>query len=160
MRLWGLRSPTAIAELVQVACGTTISAIATPHLFAKLRDNLFVGFAHNLLLESLVSRLAMLEKRHPHTHALTLDAIFNYHMKQAHARELRQSADMRSSTGGARRAAARDKAEDCKALHGTNRIYRQQLALAADALRCASSYTNKELFRIGPNSILKVTYLL
>ena len=39
---------------------------------------LFVGLAHTLLLESYVSRMKAVEKKHPHTHALTLDALFMY----------------------------------------------------------------------------------
>ena len=77
---WQLRSPAALHELAAVASGIAISIAATPFPFRQLRDHLFEGFVHNLLLESLVSRLAMLEKRHPHTHALTLDRSFNYHM--------------------------------------------------------------------------------
>jgi hypothetical protein len=39
---------------------------------------LFVGLAHTLLLESYVSRMKAVEKKHPNTHALTLDALFMY----------------------------------------------------------------------------------
>ena len=92
-----------------------------------------------------------LERQHPHTHALTLDECFKNHMAQADAREQRQAVDMRSATGGAARKAARENAEDGKTLHGTNRSYKQQLALAAHAKCCASRYSNMEFFarRVG-----------
>ena len=146
VRLWELRSSRAVGELVDIACGRPVSKADTPHLYGKLCDKLFVGFAHNLLLESLVSRLSMLERQHPHTHAITLDETFKYHMAQADARADRLSPDMRSLTKGARRKAAREKAEEGKPLTCTNRSYKQQAALAADALRCARRYTNHELF--------------
>ena len=63
---------------------------------------------------------------------------------------------MRSLTGGARRAAAIQKASDGKSLHGANRSKKQQLALVDDALRCARTYTNEALFRRGPEGVAKL----
>ena len=84
--VWGLRP--VVQELLVLAVAssgdTKMSPVleknGTPLLFEQMCIRLFVRFAHNLALESMVSRLAMLEKRHPRTHALTLDATFNYHM--------------------------------------------------------------------------------
>ena len=95
----------------------------------------------------------MIEKLHPHCHALTLDHCFTYHMALEGAREQRQAAEMRSDGGGARRKAACEKAEQQRALHGTNRSYKQQLALCEGALRLAAGYTNKELFARGPSGV-------
>eukprot|EP00966_Prymnesium_polylepis_P166245 3842988-Prymnesium_polylepis.1 len=61
---------------------------------------LFVGFAHNLLLESYVSRLAQLEKIHPGMHALTVDKIFMYRARQARGRALRLDTSLRTLRGG------------------------------------------------------------
>ena len=144
--LWQLRSSTAIEDLLKVATGVAVSSAATPHLFDKLRANLFIGFAHNLLLESLVSRLAMLERQHPRAHALTLNARFKYHMAQANAREQRQAATMRSTTKGALKPKAKDLAEEGRALRCANRSKAQQLALAEDAVRVAYTFSNSQLF--------------
>ena len=67
---------------------------------------LFVGFAHNLLLESYVSRLAQLEKIHPGMHALTVDKIFMYRARQTRGRALRLDASVRAVRGGGLRRAS------------------------------------------------------
>ena len=54
-----------------------------------------------------MSRLALLEKLHPGTHALTLDHMFNYHMLMERARLERQRRELRSSSGGGMREAAK-----------------------------------------------------
>ena len=126
MQVWGLQRPTAKQELLTLAvepAGDTaaspvLSQSRTPLIYGEMRTWLFVGFAHNLPLKSLVSRLAMLEKRHPKCHALTLDHVLKYHMSQEGARAERKSAAMRSSSDGAMRAAAKDRAED-KKVHTT-----------------------------------------
>ena len=74
VKLWGLREPAVTAELLAIASGAkAMGQEQTPQLYVLERDWLFVGFAHNLLLESMVSRLAMIEKQHPRCSALTLD---------------------------------------------------------------------------------------
>eukprot|EP00965_Chrysotila_dentata_P067656 2239283-Pleurochrysis_carterae.AAC.1 len=64
----------ATAPTVDSSDEAVLSEARLPRLFALFRRWLFVGFAHDLLLELMVSRLAMLEKRHTGTHALMLDA--------------------------------------------------------------------------------------
>ena len=109
------------------ATSPVLSEERTPLLFDQMRMRLFVGFAHNLSLESMVSRLAMLEKRHPKTHALTLDNVFRYHMNNGEARAERHKFGIRSSTGGALREKAKDRAEDHKPISGgANRSKLQQ----------------------------------
>ena len=73
IKVWGLRQATGVQELLVLAVeppGDTkespvLTAARTPLIFLQMRNRLFVGFAHTLPLESMVSRLAMLEKRHP-----------------------------------------------------------------------------------------------
>eukprot|EP00965_Chrysotila_dentata_P052643 1746878-Pleurochrysis_carterae.AAC.1 len=61
----------------------------------------------------MVSRLSMLERRHPRTHALTPDCVFNYHMRMTSGREARLDSSMRSTCGGAiSKEVALEKAED------------------------------------------------
>ncbi len=89
---------------------------------------LFVRLAHNLLLESYVSRLATIEKTHRNTHALTLDQLFMYKARQAEARAERLDASLRSPSGGGLRAKAKMKAD--KRLCGSaNRSRKQKLFL-------------------------------
>jgi hypothetical protein len=158
-KVWRLEGAPLRKELLllaTVAAGETkanpvLSKARTPWLFAEMRDRVFVGFAHALLVESAVSRLAMLEKRHPRTHALTLDNTFNYHMRMAEARAARLDASARSTTGGALRAASVEKIG--KALKGTNRSKVQQLMLIKDALARAASYDSKRLFKRGEDGV-------
>ena len=167
VRLWGLQRPSGIAELLVLAVepmGDTktspvLTAARTPLIFEQMCNWLFVGFAHNLALESMVSRLAMLEKRHPRTHALTLDATFNYHMheNQLQGRLDRHRPCMRSSAGGALRQRARDRAGDEKPIAGgANRSKAQQQALSSDALQRAREYSNGRLFKKGPLGVAQL----
>ena len=167
MGVWGLRREAVIRELLMLAVApsgdTELSPVltedCTPLLFEQMRNRLFVGFAHNLALESMVSRLAMLEKRHPRTHALTLDATFNYHMhdNQVQGRLDRHSASMRSSVGGGLRRNAKDRAEDGKAITGgANRSKVQQEALSKNALTRAGEYSGELLFKKGPNGVAQL----
>ena len=113
----------------------------------------YSGFAHNLTLESSVSRLAMLEKLHPKTNALTLDDTYNYHMLMEAAREQRQRAALRSKVGGGAREAARDR--DDKPLIKPNRSKAQQQALVADMLERATAFKKHDarLHSRGVNSL-------
>ena len=70
---------------------------------------LFVGFAHNLLLESYVSRLGVIEKTHPGTDASMLRYLFLFKARQASERAKRLVPGARSATNGGMTAAAREK---------------------------------------------------
>lgn len=64
---------------------------------------------------------------------------------------------MRSTTGGARRESATDRAEDGKAISGgANRSKKQQLALCGDALAQAAAYDTKRLFKRGKDGVQKL----
>jgi hypothetical protein len=141
--LWGLKEPQVLLELRAIAAGTSVSTDQTPKLFGLLRDYLFIGFAHNLLLESTVSRLAMKEKQHPRTHAVKLNHLFLYHMRKEPARKLRQATEARWTGGGARRKDALEVAANGSELQGANRSKRQQLMLASDVHAQASFYDTK-----------------
>eukprot|EP00965_Chrysotila_dentata_P234904 6200433-Pleurochrysis_carterae.AAC.1 len=59
----------------------------------------------NIDFERMFSRLTLLEYPHPKTHAITLDAVFNYHMR-APTREMeRKHTIMRAETKGVARGA-------------------------------------------------------
>ena len=152
LEVFGLKRPMVLDELVVIATSPppsradggpapVLTKEGCPLLFRELRDRLFVGFSHNLFLESLVSRLAMLERRHPKTHAMMLDLLFKYHMRHADAREERLKGELRSGQGGGLRKLSLEKLAEKKALHGCNRTLAQQLALARDAIGCAEQYS-------------------
>ena len=115
---WGLDAPETIRELTLLATappGATetdpaLTAERTPRLFECFIPMLFVGFAHNLYVESAVSKLANLEKIHPNLDALTLQEMFLYKAKQETSRAARLDACMRSQTGGGLRGKARERA--------------------------------------------------
>eukprot|EP00965_Chrysotila_dentata_P143977 4755504-Pleurochrysis_carterae.AAC.1 len=127
MRLWEMHSPAAKAELLALATeparntrtNPLLSKKHTPHLHAAAFRWLFVGFVHNLELERMVSRLTLLEGRHPRTHAITLDAVYNYHMRCAPGRVKRKHAIMRANVKGALREAAKETAEHHKEIAGS-----------------------------------------
>lgn len=112
--MWGLRTDPLVRELLLLATADErqtdidplLNAKETPRLFQKCISMLFVGFAHNLLLESYVSRLAQLEKIHPGMHALTVDKIFMYRARQTRGRALRLDASVRAVRGGGLRRAS------------------------------------------------------
>eukprot|EP00965_Chrysotila_dentata_P137398 4544838-Pleurochrysis_carterae.AAC.1 len=69
---------SAKAELLRLAteparASPLLNSTDTPFFHDEAFRWLFVGFAYNLELESMVSRLTMLEHRHPKMHAITLD---------------------------------------------------------------------------------------
>eukprot|EP00965_Chrysotila_dentata_P004221 137109-Pleurochrysis_carterae.AAC.1 len=80
MKLFDMHDAAVQKELVLLAAASPADTVASP------RRWLFVGFADILFLESMVSPLAMLEKRHVGTHALMLDSVFTYHMDMKEAR--------------------------------------------------------------------------
>jgi hypothetical protein len=147
--LWGLKEPQVLLELRATAAGTSVSTEQTLRLFVLLRDYLFIGFAHNLLLESTVSRLAMKEKQHPRTHAVKLNHIFLYHMRKEPARKLRRAAEARSTGGDARRKDALEAAANGSELQGANRSKKQQVMLASDVHAQASFYETKRALIFG-----------
>lgn len=59
-------------------CGTA----QTPCLYKAFIPMLFVGFAHNLYVESAVSKLANLEKTHPGADSLVLQEMYMYVRRQ------------------------------------------------------------------------------
>ena len=146
LALWGMDRAAVVDELVLLATSppaaqpeapkqwvdAVVGKEQTPLLYEKFCKWLFVGFAHNLLLECMVSRLTMLEKRHPHQHALKLNAVFKYHMKQEPGRMAR--AALRSEMCGARRQAAKEAALEGKLLKKSRGNMRQQLALAGSSV--------------------------
>ena len=101
--------------------------------------------AHNLLLESYVSRLATIEKMHPGCHALLLDHLFMYKTRQAEARLARLQATMRSTTGGGLTLKAKSRADLGRPLRTANGSKIQLGALCAQVELQAALYSVKEL---------------
>ena len=145
----GLNTEAAIAELLVLATSPTAAGaetfgkLRTPTLFSRFIPMLFVGFAHNLILEQKVSVLGLLERVHPNTHADTLQHLFLYRERHAWSRARRLAASMRSVTGGARKPRALERAADGKPLAGgCCRSRKQQRLLIRHCMHAAAKYTN------------------
>ena len=131
-----------------------LSPELTPTLYRQFQGMLFVGLAHNLTLESFVSRLKNLQRIHTNLHPLTVDHMFMYNARQTAARAVRCMPEMRSSKDGGARAAAKRKAEQQKPLSGSaNRSKRQQFQLCSQLQECCTSYDEKRLHRRGAAGI-------
>eukprot|EP00966_Prymnesium_polylepis_P164174 3796163-Prymnesium_polylepis.2 len=117
---------------------------------------LFTGPVHNLLLESLVSRKAELERIHRGSKPETLDHVFLYRARQATAREASLTAEMRSGSDGARRALSVAKAATGKALSGSaNRSRSQMLRLCSQTEAYAQGLSTEHLLKRGSHGIAK-----
>ena len=154
LQRWKLQGPAFLAELRLLATTPThrtevdpaLSEALTPQTFDAFKGMLFVRLAHNLLLESYVSRLATVEKTHPNTHALTLDHLFMYKARQADARAARLDTTMRSVCGGGLKPEA--KLRIGRALSGSaNRSKEQLLLLCSQTDGRGHSYSTKALHR-------------
>ena len=132
-----------------------LSDSLTPRLHAKFIPMLFVGLAHNLLLESYVSRMKWAEKRHPNMHALTLDHLFMFRARRQREKDERRAASMRSTRGGGARKAARERAAEGRALVGASRNKQQQQLLCrqAEARAGKLAAAAKAIFKRGAGSI-------
>jgi len=158
--LWKLDSPETVAELVLLATappGSTEKApvlcqARTPRLFERFIPMLFVGFAHNLYVESAVSKLANLEKTHPNLDALTLQEMLLYKARQEESKCARLDASLRSQVAGGLRKAAVERAE--KPLSGSpNDSKLQQLKLCSQVETRSKEYQTAELLRRGDDSV-------
>ena len=118
----------------------------TPLIYNAFKGLLFVRLAHNLLLESYVSRLATIEKRNPRTHALLLDHMFLYKARQTKARAARCTAALRTSSGGGLTPKSREKAAEARPLKGSpNGSKKQLLLLCVQVNEKANTYSTKEM---------------
>jgi len=158
--LWKLDTPEMVAELVLLATappGSTEKApvlcqARTPRLFERFIPMLFVGFAHNLYVESSVSKLANLEKIHPNLDALTLQEMLLYKARQEESKAARMAPSLRSQTGGGARKCAVAKAG--KALEGgANDSKSQQLFLCSQVEARAKQYQTTQLLSRGDESV-------
>ena len=99
-------------------------------------------------MDRYVSRLATVEKTHPHTHAITLDHLFMYKARQADARAARRAASLRSASGGALKPKAKALAAEGKVLSGSaNGSKAQLLLLCKQVEERAGSYSTKALHK-------------
>ena len=156
LKAWRLDTAAVKTELLALAATSSIgrktevdpllSEEGTPLLFDAFKGLLFVRLAHNLLLESYVSRLATLEKTHRNTHALTLDDLFMYKARQADARAERLDASLRSASGGGLRPGAQ--ARLTQRLSGSaNSSKAQLLHLCSQVKAAASRYVTAALHK-------------
>ena len=157
---WRLAGPSVVKELVALATtpaqdtavNPLLSFTATPQLHFRMRV-LFVGFSHNLLLESLVSRLSTLEKTHAGTHSLTLHNLFMYKGRQTPIRKERLSSELRKA-GGNGTAEAKVRAATGKELTGSaNRSKGQLKLLVAQTEEASKQYTHGALFKRGEHGV-------
>jgi hypothetical protein len=128
VKLWKLDRPQVVAELAGLAAVPPRAkddpalhgqASGTPALHSTFVFMLFVGFAHNLLLESYVSRKVQLERIHLNVGAEMLDCLFMYRARQTVARAARIACALRSAARGGKRPEAQQRAADGKALRGS-----------------------------------------
>jgi hypothetical protein len=145
-----LKKPAVLAELrllaaappQDTATAPVLSLARTPCMYSKFIPLLFVGFAHNLRIESFVSVLGKLEKAHPSAASQLIDFMFTYRTGRENERERRRAANMRSTTGGGARAAAREQATDAKELGKATRSKKQQKLLQRQSEQRAARYDN------------------
>jgi hypothetical protein len=158
----GLRSLAVVHELLLLATvpqritevNPVLSKTETPRLYTKFISMLFVGFAHNLLLESYVSRFAQLEKTHKGCHALTIDRLFMYRARGTREKSKRLECCMRSMRGGGRRFAATVNLLAGKLLKGSAcRSKSQQKLMCEQAEARAAKYANAGIRKRGIGSI-------
>ena len=119
--------------------------VRTPALHNTFIHALFVGFAHNLLLESYVSRKAEIERIHKGVGPEMLEFLFMYRARQAPARALRSAVHLRVSTRSGDRTT--------KELRNTNRSRSQQLVLVQQTEAAAGVHSQARLGKRRGNSL-------
>jgi hypothetical protein len=119
--------------------------VRTPALHNTFIHALFVGFAHNLLLESYVSRKAEIERIHKGVGPEMLEFLFMYRARQTIARALRSAVHIRGST--------RSGDKTTKQLRKTNRSRPQQLVLLQQTEEAARAHSQARLGMRGGNSL-------
>ena len=124
----------------ETALNPVLSLDRTPCLYSKFIPFLFVGFAHNLRIESLVSVLGKLERAHPKAHSQLVDLMFIYRTGNEFERDARRAPAMRSTRGGGARAASKELAAEGKGLRDHARSKKQHKLLQRQAEQRASRY--------------------
>ena len=123
------------------------SMTKTPVLYNKFISILFVGFAHNLLVESYVSRVATVSKAHPGLGRQALGALFMYKVRLQNEKGERRGAGMRSTTsGGGRRKKALETCPQKKLKHSNNKAQLRLLGEQAAARAAALQQRRTEYF--------------
>jgi hypothetical protein len=124
----------------ETALNPVLSLDRTPCLYTKFIPFLFVGFAHNLRIESLVSVLGKLERAHPKANSQLIDFMFTYRTGNEGERDERRAPGMRSARGGGARAAAKEAAAEGKGLRDASRSKKQLGQLRLQAEQRAARY--------------------
>ena len=161
LQQWGLDEGHALSELALLAAAPpqitstnpVLSAKLTPRIHLKMR-RLFVGFSHGLLIESMVSRLATVEKAHKGTHARVLYHLFMHKCRQAPIRKKRLMAAMRSACKGGLRKQAKAEASKGAPLKGSANCSKlQKLMLIRQTEAAAARFEHVQLLKRGPEGI-------
>ena len=124
----------------ETALNPVLSLDRTPCLYSKFIPFLFVGFAHNLRIESLVSVLGKLERAHPKANSQLVDLMFIYRTGKECERDARRAPAMRSTRGGGARAASKELAAEGKGLRDHSRSKKQLNLLQRQAEQRAARY--------------------
>jgi hypothetical protein len=161
LKQWGLDESHALGELALLAAAApqdttnnpVLSAKLTPRVHMKMR-RLFVGFSHGLLIESMVSRLATVERVHKRSHALVLYHLFMHKCRQAPVRKKRLAAAMRStSLGGLRKVARAEAAKGAPLKGSANTSKVQKLMLNEQTEAAAARLKHVQLLKRGPDGL-------
>ena len=115
-----------------------------------------------MLLESYVSRMKWVEKRHPNMHALTLDHLFMYRARRQREKDARRAASMRSTRGGGVRKAARERAAEGRALLGgsRNKLQQRLLCRQAEARAGKLAAAAKAIFKRGGHTAMRANFYI
>ena len=122
------------------------SPSATPVLYSKFIKQLFVGFAHNLLVESYVSRVATVSKFHQGIDPLSLAALFMYKVRLEGEKVARRDKGLRLRKQP-RRNGALIKLTKPLAKDGANKLQLKALEAQAIARAQAMQARREEFFR-------------
>ena len=130
---WGLDSAEIKDELIELATSINgFSTLATPHLHNKFKWLLYVGYFHNLTIESDVSKLSNIKKQHGGAGAMMQDYLYMYKVRQAESKAARASLELRCTTGcGSQHAVAKEMLQKGKGLVATTRNRPQKHLLIA-----------------------------
>ena len=122
------------------------SRAITPRLYELFIGLLFVGFAHNLLVESYVSRVSTISKVHKGIEPLALAALFMYKTGLEDEKVARRSKELRVRQAQ-RNSGTHLKLEKDLKKDGTNRVQLQALEAQAVARAEAMQARRAEFFK-------------
>jgi hypothetical protein len=120
----------------------------TPALFQRMASMLFVGFAHNLLIESDVSKLANIQKIHKGLGAEMTDHLFMLKVRLSESKAARLQHTLRSSSKGGLREIAQENMMENKKLATTSSKAQHRL-LGEQTEERGRTYKTEDIYRRG-----------